>query len=99
MEIAAYRSYSALDFEINFWRTKSGIEVDFILNEGEIAIEIKGSSRIDKKDLTGLSAFMDTYSPKRCIIVFNEKEKRLHGKIEIIPWKQFLDGLWNNTIL
>lgn len=45
MEIAAYRSYSGKDFEINFWRTKSGIEVDFILNNGSVAIEIKGSNR------------------------------------------------------
>lgn len=29
MELHAHRSYSELDYAINFWRTKSGLEVDF----------------------------------------------------------------------
>lgn len=44
MELIAYSSYNDLDFEINFWRTKSGLEIDFILNSGEVAIEVKGSN-------------------------------------------------------
>jgi predicted AAA+ superfamily ATPase len=99
MEIVAYRSYSGKDFAINFWRTKSGLEVDFILGVGKIAIEIKGSGFIEKKDRTGLLAFQEEYSPKRGIIVCNEKEKRLHEKIEILPWKNFLDELWTGKIL
>ncbi|GAG74623.1 unnamed protein product, partial [marine sediment metagenome] len=50
MEILAYRSYSGQDFTINFWRTKTGLEIDFILARGEIAIEIKGANRIDKRE-------------------------------------------------
>lgn len=99
MEIVAYNSYSNRDFEINFWRTKSGLEVDFVLGSGEVAIEIKGVSRVDKRDLNGLMAFMVSYCPKRSIIVCNEKEKRLHDKIEIVPWRNFLDELWEGSIL
>ncbi|MDP2924101.1 MAG: AAA family ATPase [Candidatus Omnitrophota bacterium] len=99
MEIVAYRSYSGKDFQINFWRTKSGLEVDFVLGAGEVAVEIKGASRVDKKDLNGLNAFIDSYSTKRNVIVCNEKEKRLHGKIEIMPWETFLQELWEGKIL
>jgi len=99
MEIVAYRSYSGRDFEINFWRTKSGLEVDFVLGKGEIAIEIKGTNRVDKRDINGLTAFMESHSPKRSIIVCNEREKRLHSKIEIIPWNNFLSELWEGNIL
>lgn len=99
MEISAYRSYAKKDFAIHFWRTKSGVEVDFVLGMGEIAIEIKGSSRIDRKDMTGLDAFAGEYAPKRCIIVCNEKEKRLYGKIEIVPWEIFLRQLWDGKIM
>ncbi len=99
MEIVAYRSYSERDFEINFWRTKSGLEVDFVLGKGEVAIEIKGASRVDKRDLKGLEAFTEEYSTKRNILVCNEKEKRLHGKIEILPWDNFLHELWKGKIL
>ncbi len=99
MEMLAYRSYSGKDFEINFWRTKTGMEIDFILAEGEIAIEIKGASRIDLRDFRTLSVFSEKYSPKRIIIVCNEKEKRVHEKIEVVPWSVFLKDLWAGDIL
>lgn len=99
MEITAYKAYSNKGFTINFWRTKTGLEVDFILEEGKIAIEIKGASRIDNKDTHGLNAFMQTYSPKKSIIVCNEKEKRSYGKIEILPWRIFLNKLWAGEIV
>lgn len=99
MEIVAYRSYTSKDFTINFWKTKSGLEVDFVLGMGEIAIEIKGTARIDKKDMNGLEAFTQACSSKRSIVVCNEKEKRLHGKIEILPWEIFLHELWAGKIL
>ena len=99
MEIVAYRSYTGKDFSINFWRTKSGLEVDFVLGQGEVAIEIKGSSHIDKRDIYGLDAFTEACSPRKSILVCNEKEKRLHGKIEIFPWEIFLQQLWAGKIL
>ncbi len=36
----AHRSYHEIDYDINFWRTKSGQEVDFILGRGEVAIVV-----------------------------------------------------------
>jgi len=98
MQIAAQSSYSALDYEINFWRTKSGMEVDFILGKGEIAIEVKGSSRVDNRDLKSLSAFIEEYSPRNAFVVCNEKAKRVHGQITVIPWRMFLDDLWEGKI-
>ena len=99
MEIVAYRSYAGKDFTINFWRTKSGLEVDFVLGQGEVAIEIKGTARIGGKDMNGLEAFAQVFSPKRSIIVCNEKERRIHGKIEILSWEIFLQQLWAGKIL
>mgnify|MGYP001567769630 CR=1 FL=1 len=99
MELTAYRSYSGKEFDINFWRTKSGFEVDFVLGSGEVALEVKGSGRIDRKDMRGLKAFAADNSPKKIILVCNEKEKRLHGKIEILPWRAFLRQLWKGEIL
>jgi len=44
-ELAAHASHSDLDHEISFWRTKTGLEVDFILGPGEVAVDVKGTSR------------------------------------------------------
>ena len=52
-----YSNYSDLNDEINFWRTKTGLEVDFVLGNGRIAIEVKGTARVDNRDLKPLSSF------------------------------------------
>jgi len=99
MELFAYRSYGGIDFDINFWRTKTGLEVDFILAGGKVAVEVKGSSRVDNNDLAGMNGFIDEYSPKRAIVISNEKQKRTRGKIEIMPWAVFLSELWEGRIV
>ncbi len=99
MEITAYNSYNELDYRINFWRTKHGLEVDFILGEGEVAIEVKSMSRIDKRDLCPLTAFIEEYSPRKALVVCNEKEERVHGQIQIMPYRKFLRDLWEGKII
>jgi len=39
-----------LPFEIAYWRLSSGIEVDFVLGDGETAIEVKGRDRVRSQD-------------------------------------------------
>lgn len=99
MELVAYNSYTERDYEINFWRTKSGLEVDFVLGSGEVAIEVKSSSSITSRHLHPISTFMDLYSPRKAIVVCNEKEERLVGKIRIMPWRNFLHLLWHDKII
>jgi predicted AAA+ superfamily ATPase len=98
-EIVAHSSYSELDYRIGYWRTKSGLEVDFVLGEGEIAIEVKGSNNVNKRDVRSLSAFHDECRPKKALIVCNEREERDIGKIRILPWRKFLAYLWAGEII
>lgn len=99
MELNAYRSYSGKDFPIHFWRTKSGQEVDFILGEGEVAVEVKGTSRVEDRDLSGMRAFMDDNRPKKSILVCNEKNPRIVHGVHIEPWRRFFSALWAGDIL
>lgn len=99
MEIIANRSYNNKDFDITFWRTKTGVEVDFILGDAEVAIEVKGTSRVDKKDLRSILVFNKEFSPGKSIVVCNESEERLYGPIRIIPYKVFLSYLWTDNII
>ena len=94
MELRAHRSYSELEYDIQFWRTKNGLEVDFILGGGEVAVEVKGSGRVSGRDLRGLSSFVEEFKPKHALLVCNEKEERLIDRIRIVPWKLFLTRLW-----
>ncbi len=99
MELVAYNSYYEIDYEINFWRTKSGLEVDFVLGGGDVAVEVKSSRSVTNRHLRPISTFMDLYSPRKAIVVCNEKETRLVGKIQIMPWRVFLQDLWNGKII
>ena len=99
MEILAHRSYRELDYDLNFWRTKSGLEVDFILGHGEVAIEVKGSSRIDSSDLRPLKAFIQEYRPAKAFVVCNERLPRVHEGIRILPWREFLKMLWAGAVI
>ncbi|MBN1850243.1 MAG: DUF4143 domain-containing protein, partial [Deltaproteobacteria bacterium] len=43
MELKAYQAYRDPELDIRYWRTSTGFEVDFILNEMAVAIEVKAS--------------------------------------------------------
>ena len=101
MELLAYRSYRELDFQLRFWRTKSGLECDFVLGrDGAIAIEVKGSSRIRPSDLRGVRAYADEHRPRHAIVVCNERNARLtNDGILILPCEQFFQRLWSDAIV
>ncbi len=99
LEMLAHRSYREIDYEINFWRTKSGLEVDFILGGGEVAVEVKGTSMVDRRALRPIKTFVDRYTPEKAIVVCNEREERIHSGIRIMPWCLFLQELWQNKII
>ncbi len=98
-EIVAHSSYSELDYGINYWRTRAGYEVDFILGEGELAIEVKGQSSVDNRNLRPLKAFIEEYATKKALVVCNEKEERVVSKIRVMPWRTFLEELWEGRII
>ncbi|MDE0624723.1 MAG: DUF4143 domain-containing protein [Bryobacterales bacterium] len=101
MELLAYRSYRERDFPLRFWRTKSGLECDFVLGrEGEVAIEVKGSTRLHPSDLRSIRAYVDEHSPRQAIVVCNERDaRRTNDGIWILPWERFLEQLWSDAIV
>jgi predicted AAA+ superfamily ATPase len=99
MEIWAHRSYTEKNYDVRFWRTKTGLEVDFVLGCGEVAIEVKGSARVDDKKMRALTAFADDHTPRLSIVVCNETVPRQHGAISILPWREFFARLWAGEII
>jgi uncharacterized protein len=99
MELVAHASYTELGYAVEFWRTKSGLEVDFVLGGGDVAIEVKGASEVDDRDLRGLRAFIDEHRPRAAFVVCNEREPRVVGGVRIMPWRAFLLELWGGGVL
>lgn len=103
MELWAYKSLNEMDFDIHFWRTSGGLEVDFILGQAEVAIEVKISDKISSADIKGLIAFQKDYQPRKAIVVNHSPRPRRmtlsSGQIiEIMPWKVFLEALWKGQL-
>ena len=99
MELKAYIDYNMTDDELYFWRTREGYEVDFII-ENKVAIEVKTSKNITKKDMKGIRAFMEENAVREYIIVCRELfERTTEDGIRIVPWKLFLDELWDDKII
>ncbi len=101
-ELNAYRLLQEEKKTLNFWRTTTGLEVDFILDQ-RIAIEVKNSSNIHTSDLKGLIAFAEEHNPKELIVVCNEEIPRLISHkgydIKIFNVAAFLERLWNNEFI
>jgi predicted AAA+ superfamily ATPase len=100
MEIIAHSSYSELFYPVSFWRTSSGIEVDFILGDHEISIEVKSTTLANDSHLKGLRRFKDEYSTRRSILVsLDSTPRKTIDQIEILPWNNFLDQLWEGKVI
>lgn len=103
MEIMAYKYLNNLSHDITYWRTKTGLEVDFVMGEGKIAVEVKLSSNLHPSDLKGLKAFMEEYAPEKSIVVCQEMKERhiktSKGTIEVLPVQKFLEKLWADEII
>lgn len=97
-ELQAWKQYTNSQHEITYWRTASGFEVDIILGDAIAAIEIKSAREIHSHHLKGLKAFAEEHPKARLIIVAKEENRRISGKIEIIPYHEFLQQLWNGNI-
>ena len=57
--------------KINFWQTKAGAEVDFVLRIKDkiIPIEVKFSRFEDVKISRSLASFIDSFKPKRALVL------------------------------
>ena len=101
MELLAYRSYRERDFPVRFWRTRTGLERDFVLGrEGDVAIEVKGGAAMRPDALKGLRTYIDEHRPRRAVVVCNEEApRRTSDGIRILPWRQFLERLWRDEII
>ncbi len=99
IELAAHAAYSELNYPIRFWRTKSGLEVEFVLGDGEVAVVAKGRSRVDRLDLRAIRAFAKEFEPRKALVVCLEEEERKVGEIGVVPWRKFLEGLWEGEVV
>ena len=97
LELRAWIDYRRPRTPLAYWRSRSGHEVDFILDE-RVAIEAKATHRVQPKHLRGLLALADEGLVERSIVVCREDRPRRERGIEIWPLEFFLAALWEDRL-
>ncbi len=99
LELRAWISYQRVDIALQYWRSTSQHEVDFILGT-DLAIEVKGTDLVTEKHLKGLRALKEeglvrTYA----VVSLDPNERVTEDGIRIWPWQTFLNKLWSSSQL
>ena len=99
-ELSTYNSYNKKFWDITYWRLTSGVEVDFIVNNMECAIEAKASSNIHENHLKNLREIIKDHPniKKRIIVSLVNKDRITNDKIHIIGVKSFVEKLWTGKL-
>lgn len=94
-ELSAINDYYNYEYNLYYWRTSNGVEVDFILYgpKGLLAFEIKRSSRISKKDLNGLRLFANDYPEAKLYMLYGGSRHEYVNNISILPVEKALKEL------
>ncbi len=94
-EVTALNSALGLGYDIRYWRTAVGREVDFVLYgpRGLLAFEIKRSSRITQSMLGGLKSFAADYPMAMTYLVYGGSRRMYEGRIDIVPFTEMLPSL------
>jgi len=94
-ELSSYRDYISGE-PLSYWRSTSGFEVDFIIGN-HTAVEVKAKKNLSSQDLKSLRALAEENMLKRYFVVSLESECRKIDNLVILPYREFLEGLWSGA--
>ena len=94
-QLRAWIAYGRKDRELFFWRTKSGVEVDFIVygQDTFLAIEVKSSRRVSSKDVRALKSFLEDYPQARACLLYGGRDRLMVEGIPCLPCAELLPRL------
>ena len=92
-ELISYSDYVSGE-SLSYWRSTSGFEVDFIIGD-HTAVEVKAKENLSPTDLKPLRALYEEKKLKRYLCVSLEPRRRRVEDITVLPYKDFLEALWN----
>jgi predicted AAA+ superfamily ATPase len=93
--LRTWNEYSGAQHSLHFWRTRSGVEVDFILYGplGLFAFEVKNSDNISIQDIHSLEIFLEDYPIAKTMLLYRGSELRKIKNTLCVPCESFLRGL------
>lgn len=100
-ELRAHSQYTDKFYDISYWRLENGSEIDFILNDMEVAIECKSTQSIKPDHLKNMRILYEEKPlvKKRIIVCMENKARKTEDGIEILPAMEFIKKLWSDKII
>lgn len=92
-ELISYSDYVSGE-NLSYWRSTSGFEVDFIIGD-HTAVEVKAKENLSASDLKPLRALSEEKKLKRYLCVSLEPRRRRFEEVRVLPYRDFLEALWN----
>jgi len=93
--VRAWIAYSGRDCELFYWRTRAGVEVDFVVygRDGFWAIEVKNTATVRSQDLRALKSFRNDYPECTPLFLYRGEDRLLVDGVLCVPGEEFLRGL------
>lgn len=94
-ELAAYNAYHQTFARLSYWRLVSGVEVDFVLNDVEVAIEAKATAKVTADHMRGLRNLAQDHPrvKHRIVVCLESKSRRTDDGILVLPARHFCERL------
>lgn len=99
-ELTCYNQYFQKDQNWSYWRLTTGVEVDFVLNSLELAIEVKGTERVTSDHLKGLREFKNEHPniKQRVVVSLEKHSRKTEDGILILPYITFIEMLYEGEL-
>ncbi len=93
--LRAFIDYRNTRDQLFYWRTRSGVEVDFVLYgaSGLFAFEVMNQAKVRPSDLRGLESFCVDYPEAKATLLYRGKERLQFGKVRCEPCEAWLAAL------
>ncbi len=94
-QLRAWNACNSKPFNLYFWRSRSGLEVDFILygEKGFYAIEVKNSAKLKPEHLKSLNAFKKDHPQAQTLLLYRGSERlKIQGHL-CLPCETFFAEL------
>jgi predicted AAA+ superfamily ATPase len=93
--VRAINDYYELEYQLYYWRTLSGLEVDFVLNgpRGFYAFEIKRSQTVSQSDAKALRAFKQDFPDATLYLIYGGSRSYNFDDVRVLPMTDVLKGM------
>lgn len=94
-ELSAHNAYKERFATLSYWRLTSGVEVDFIVNDMEVAVEAKATAKITSDHLKNLRSLVKDHPEvkQRIVVCLENRSRKTEDGILLLSPSEFCQRL------